>query len=201
MQPLPPWLTRGGGRPTRPRGPGGSLRWMRGPALLLAAGALGWLLHAWRYPPTPAAAPPAPPVAQVACPAQLPCVTEIATPAAHSPSAHGRGKPAPRALALRPLPDETGSSAENRRDALRAYAQHKANDLRGCLGDPGRGPLRRVGAALEIDAHGVVAAVQILGGDGANRALESCYSAHLRTWRFPQALLQGDERLLVNFVL
>jgi hypothetical protein len=59
-----------------------------------------------------------------------------------------------------------------------------------------------VGAALEIDSHGTVAAVQILGGDtGSSRALDSCYSARLRSWRFPQALLQGDQRLLVNFVL
>jgi hypothetical protein len=106
-----------------------------------------------------------------------------------------------RPLTLHPLPAEAGVTDENRREALRAFAQHKASDLRGCLGDPGRGPLRRVGAALEIDAHGAVAAVQILGGDTGSRELESCYSAHLRTWRFPQALLQGDERLLVNFVL
>ena len=53
----------------------------------------------------------------------------------------------------------------------------------------------------EIDSHGAVAAVQILGGEGSSRELDSCYSARLRSWRFPQALLQGDERLLVNFVL
>jgi hypothetical protein len=99
------------------------------------------------------------------------------------------------------LPDESSPTDEDRRDALRVFAQKKAGELRGCLGDPGRGPLRRIGAALEIDAHGAVAAVQILGGDGTSRELESCYSAHLRAWRFPQALLQGDERLLVNFVL
>jgi hypothetical protein len=180
MQPLPPWL-EGGRRRRAPKGKGDGLtagfggsflRRLRGPALVLAG---------------------------AACPAPTPCATaEANATTAHPPHPHAR---APRALALHALPAETGATEENRREALRAFAQTKASDLRGCLVDPGRGPLRRVGAALEIDAHGAVAAVQILGGDTGSREVESCYSAHLRAWRFPQALLQGDERLLVNFVL
>jgi hypothetical protein len=201
MQPLPPWLK--GGQPSRSRS-GTSLGWLRGPALVLVGGALGWMLHAWRQPSAPLASPAAPDVVAVqapaACPAPLPCVAAVAASPLH-PIPHTKGKVAARPAALNPLPADDAPTAENRREALRAFAQQKASDLRGCLGDPGRGPLRRVGAALEIDGHGMVAAVQILGGDSGSRALESCYSAHLRTWRFPQALLQGDERLLVNFVL
>ena len=202
MQPLPPWLRGGNGRPARSRG-GRSLAWLRGPALILLGGALGWMLHAWRQPSAPVAPPVAPAVAQapVTCPAPLPCVAAAATSPIR-PAPHARPKvAATRPATLNALPADDAPTAENRREALRAFAQQKAGDLRACLGDPGRGPLRRVGAALEIDGHGMVAAVQILGGDGGSRALESCYSAHLRTWRFPQALLQGDERLLVNFVL
>jgi hypothetical protein len=118
--------------------------------------------------------------------------------APHAHATHPHAKATPKGLV--PLPAE-GASEESRRDALRAFAQQKADDLRGCLDAPGRGPLHRVGAALEIDARGSVAAVQILGGEGPDRALDSCYAARLRAWRFPEALLQGDERLLVNFVL
>ena len=201
-QPLPPWLR--GGRENRPPR-AGSLGWLRAPGLVLAGVALGWLIPGWKATPAPAAlaAAPTPASPPVACPAPPPCTAQSGNPGGaaspHLPHAHS--KPASRAMALHPLPAETAPTAENRRDALRAFAQQKADDLRGCLGAPGRGPLRRVGAALEIDSHGTVAAVQILGGDTGNRELESCYSAHLRAWRFPETLLQGDERLLVNFVL
>jgi hypothetical protein len=199
--PLPPWLEKQKGAAGPGGGGGVSLGWLRAPALLLAGVAIGWVLHAWRQP---APAPPLPIVAvePPQCPASIPCGAGVPAggPAAAHP-AHAHAKTPARPLALRPLPKETPISDENRREALRAFAQAKASDLRSCLGDPGRGPLRRVGAALEIDSHGAVAAVQILGGEGASRAVDSCYSARLRAWRFPQALLQGDERLLVNFIL
>ncbi len=193
--PLPPWLKNG--RPAARSG-GFSPAALRAPALLIAGVVIGWLAHGWRTPPP---APPPPAVAEAPqCPAAVPCRAE--TPSA--PAAHATRPPAKkpaRPLALHPLPSERPASEEDRREALRAFAQARASDLRDCLGDPGRGPLRRVGAALEIDSHGSVAAVQILGGEGSSRELDSCYSARLRAWRFPQALLQGDERLLVNFVL
>ena len=178
---------------------GFSARALRGPGLLVAGAAIGWMLHAWRQP---AAAPP-PPVVPVAveapvCPTAVPCTTQAKS---DSHPARGHAKTPARPLALHPLPNEGPMTDENRREALRAFAQQKAGDLRQCLGAPERGPLRRVGAALEIDAHGAVAAVQILGGEGGSREADHCYSARLRAWRFPQALLQGDERLLVNFVL
>jgi hypothetical protein len=167
---------------------------------LLVAGAAGWWLHAWRHPAVPAL--PAPVVAEVLrCPAATPCGLEPGPASGGSHAGRARARTPAKPLDLHALPAEGPASDENRREALRAFAQQKAGDLRSCLVEPGRGPLRRVGAALEIDSHGMVAAVQILGGDNGTRALDSCYSAHLRTWRFPQALLQGDQRLLVNFVL
>ena len=171
---------------------------LRGPALLIAGGVIGWFLHVWQ---TPAPAPVPPPAVAAApqCPDPVPC--GAGTPASAPAHATKPTKKVPHPLALHPLPSEHPATEEDRREALRKFAQAKASDLRDCLGDPGRGPLRRVGAALEIDSHGSVAAVQILGGENSSRELDSCYSARLRSWRFPQALLQGDERLLVNFVL
>jgi hypothetical protein len=112
-----------------------------------------------------------------------------------------RPKPKPAAAtSLVPLPSEQAAAEQTRLQALRAFAQEKADDLRSCVKQPGAGPQRRVGAALEIDARGVVAAVQILGSHDSNRTLETCYAGRLRRWRFPKELLDGDERLLVNFV-
>jgi hypothetical protein len=63
---------------------------------------------------------------------------------------------------------------------------------------PERKPLD---AAFEINANGAVELVQILGADAASTEVRRCYSSHLKKWRFPQALLRGEEKLLVNFVL
>lgn len=192
--PLPPWLRNG-----RPAGRSGgfSPATLRGPALLIAGALIGWFVRGRQTPPAPA---PPPAVAEAPqCPEPVPCRAETPSAAGHAMRPPAK-KPA-RPLALHPLPSERPATEEDRRAALRAFAQARASDLRDCLGDPGRGPLRRIGAALEIDSHGSVAAVQILGGEGSSRELDSCYSARLRSWRFPQALLQGDERLLVNFVL
>jgi|SRR5581483_5886123 len=193
--PLPPWLRNGG---PAARDGGFSPAALRGPAILIAGALIGWFAHTWL---TPAPAPAPPPVIAAApqCPAPVPCRADTAPAPAHATKPPTKKVPHP--LALHPLPSEHPATEEDRRAALRAFAQAKASDLRDCLGDPGRGPLRRIGAALEIDSHGSVAAVQILGGEGSTRELDSCYSARLRSWRFPQALLQGDERLLVNFVL
>jgi hypothetical protein len=201
--PLPPWLRGGGGGAPHgagaPRRAGGRV-WHRlaAPAMLLCGVAIGWWLHGRQPPPPPVAAAPAPEPPQ--CPPVPACGSAAPPAAAHAHTAHARPKTS-SPPALIPLPDEGKLSEASRREALRAFAQQKAGDLRNCLGDPGRGPLRRVGAALEIDARGAVAAVQILDGENVNRAVTSCYSARLRSWRFPQALLEGDERLLVNFVL
>jgi hypothetical protein len=193
--PLPPWLKNG--RPAARSG-GLSPTALRGPALLIAGALIGWFVRSWQTPP-PAPAPPPVVAAALQCPEPAPCRTDSAATPAHA--ARPPTKKFAHPLALHPLPSERPATEEDRREALRAFAQARASDLRDCLGDPNRGPLRRIGAALEIDSHGAVAAVQILGGEGSSRELDSCYSARLRSWRFPQALLQGDERLLVNFVL
>jgi hypothetical protein len=196
---LPPWLKGGGGAAVRSgprRRAAAVLRRLRAPALLLAGFALGWFLH----PPPPAPAPlmaAAPPPEPPACPPAPRCGQ--AAPVTHAAARPHAKAAAPHALV--PLPPEGPTAEQARRDALRAFAQQKADELRGCLSDPGRGALRRVGAALEIDARGAVATVQILGGESASRAVDSCYAARLKSWRFPESLLHGDERLLVNFVL
>jgi hypothetical protein len=181
--PLPPWLDQGR-RP--PKGGGLSPRALRGPGLVLAGAVLGWMLHAWRQPAPPPAPPPVAAVQATACPTPLPCSAEGRSQPAASHPARAHAKAPARPLALHPLPNEEPMTDENRREALRAFAQQRAGDLRNCLGAPERGPLRRVGAALEIDAHGAVAAVQILGGEGgsrdgerSSRDVEHCYSAHL----------------------
>ena len=193
--PLPPWLKNGRSGPARSGG--FSPAALRGPALLIAGALIGWFLHVWQTPPP---APARRPWSRRRRNVRRRFLAARRTP---STPAHATrpAKKVPHPLALHPLPSEHPASEEDRREALRAFAQARASDLRDCLGDPGRGPLRRIGAALEIDSHGSVAAVQILGGEGSSRELDSCYSARLRSWRFPQALLQGDERLLVNFVL
>ena len=194
--PLPPWLRNG--RPGAARSGGFSPAALRGPALLIA-GAVHRLVPA-RLANAGARAGAA---AHGRGGAAVPGAGALPRggDAVDARARDAPGEKGPHPLALHPLPSERPATEEDRREALRAFAQAKASDLRDCLGDPGRGPLRRVGAALEIDSHGSVAAVQILGGEGSSRELDSCYSARLRSWRFPQALLQGDERLLVNFVL
>jgi hypothetical protein len=159
---------------------------------------IGWVLHALRAAPPPAVASP-PPQPPPACPAAPPCGEPA--PATKGPARAVVKKHVATPLALVPLPAEGPTPEQKRREQLRAYAEEKAGELRACLAQPSRGPLRRVGVALEIDGRGAVAAVQILGGDGTEPALASCYASRLRSWVFPTALLDGPERLLVNFVL
>jgi hypothetical protein len=101
---------------------------------------------------------------------------------------------------MSPLPPDAVPEELKRREDLRAFAAAHADDLKACASTPNRGPLRRVGAALVIDATGNVAAVQILGANSESAAT-ACYAERLRRWKFPSALLRGQERLLVNFVL
>ena len=41
----------------------------------------------------------------------------------------------------------------------------------------------------------------ILGADGSPKDVRQCYAKHLKRWKFPEELLRGEEKLLVNFVL
>ena len=100
-----------------------------------------------------------------------------------------------------PLPAAKPMDEGERSDALRAYAAKKAPELRECLADPDNGPPVKLGVAFEIAADGAVELVQILGAEGAAKDVRRCYSKHLKKWRFPEPLLRGEEKLLVNFVL
>lgn len=171
--------------------------------LLFAAGAgSGYLLALRRMPRVTVAA--APPV----CAAALDCLT----PAAHAGVGGGtaslplraarRTKPANvPPTPLQPLPERKPLDEGERTRALRAFAANRAPELRDCLDEPDQGPARQLGAAFEIGANGAVELVQILGADAASSEVRRCYSSHLKKWRFPQALLRGEEKLLVNFVL
>jgi hypothetical protein len=102
---------------------------------------------------------------------------------------------------LTPLPERKPLDDGQRTQALRAFAEGKAPELRECVAEPDRGPPRKLGAAFEIDVKGTVDSVQILGADSSPKAVRRCYADRLKHWRFPEELLRGDEKLLVTFVL
>jgi hypothetical protein len=210
---LPAWLRhaggsnrRGGGdrRPGRGQGQGKGKGTIAALAILLfaAGGGGGYLLALRRMPQV--TAPAAPPV----CAPALDCVA----PATHVAPGGGiaalpshaarRGKSANVSpTPLLPLPERKPLDEGERTRALRAFAANRAPELRDCLDEPDQGPARQLGAAFEIGANGAVELVQILGADAASTEVRRCYSSHLKKWRFPQALLRGEEKLLVNFVL
>ena len=198
---LPPWLLqpasrRGGGRDARSRAWG---LLAAGALLLAAGGGAGYLIGLRRAPP-PAAAPPVCPPA-VAC-AEAPAAPAARVPAAAAPVRVARhGKPARAAAPLVPLPERKPMDEGQRTQALRAFAAKRAPELRDCLDEPGQGPPVELGAAFEINSNGAVDLVQILGADAAPKATRRCYASRLKKWRFPEELLRGEEKLLVNFVL
>ncbi len=195
---LPPWLTPSAtrGRRAEPRHAGG---WTAVALVLLAVGGgVGYLVGVRRAPhPAPVPPPVCPPV--VAC-AEPPAPPHLADrPTAPVPR---HGKPAhPAPAALVPLPDRKPMDETQRTLALRAFAAKRAPELRDCLDDGVQGPPVQLGAAFEIGANGAVDIVQILGADAAPRDVRRCYASHLKKWRFPEDLLRGEEKLLVNFVL
>ncbi len=203
---LPRWLWEPEARNGRAAAPGTRaailpLRALGGLVLLGIGGLAGWSL---RGAPAPVAV--ATPVASPAsaCPTSAACVPAMGAAGisrARAQVAISRGKPAPAApAALAPLPEAPPLDDDARRAALRDFAQGKAPELRECVGDPDQGPLRKVGAAFEIDDRGTVAAVQVLGGDGISPSVRRCCGKKLKSWTFPQDLLRGDESLLVSFV-
>jgi hypothetical protein len=169
--------------------------------LLAAGGGAGYLLGARRAPP-----PLAPPVP--VCPPAVACAEPAAGaphgvanhPAPTAAPRHAKPAPAP-AASLVPLPDRKPMDDTQRTQALRAFASKRAPELRDCLDDPDQGPPIQLGAAFEIKANGAVDLVQILGADSAPRDVRRCYASRLKKWRFPEDLLRGEEKLLVNFVL
>lgn len=191
---LPPWLGARGGSASLERR--GLARIAAGAALLAAGAAAGWLLHAL---PDPVACPPPPPQVTAICP---PIAAPFAgSPRSSPPTARGRrpGRP-PTTVALSALPPAPEMDEDARQDALRRFAQAKAPDLRTCVAEPDRGPVRRLGAAFEIDERGAVAAVQVLGAEGLPAPARQCASKLLASWTFPRDVLRGDESLIVNFV-
>jgi hypothetical protein len=193
---LPPWLRSAGAAPrgTRRR----AISTAAFALVLFGAGAGAGFLYARRG--VAVAPPPAPPAP--GCP---PAVVCPAPPAIHgtsharsTPPTGKRGKPAP---ALSPLPERSPMDDGARTQALHAFAVKKAPELRDCVPEPDRGPSLKLGAAFEIGADGTVDVVQILGADGSPKDVKRCYANRLKRWRFPEELLRGEEKLLVNFVL
>ena len=93
------------------------------------------------------------------------------------------------------------SLAKLPKQTLRDFAAKKGPELKDCVPEPDRGPTLKLGVAFEIGSDGAVDFVQILGADGSARDVKRCYAAHLKRWRFPEELLRGEEKLLVNYVL
>jgi hypothetical protein len=201
---LPGWL-RQTARPSRRGGgarrPGGVAAAAIALLLFAAGGGAGYLVALSRMPRATAAEP-----ARV-CPPAAACVAAVipaggAGAPAIPPRVTRRGKPGPAAPAsLVPLPGRKPLDEGERTRALRAFAAKRAPELRDCLDEPDRGPPLELGAAFEIAANGAVDLVQLLGADGAPKEVRRCYSSHLKKWRFPEELLRGEEKLLVNFVL
>lgn len=201
---LPGWL-RQAGRPSR-RGAGGhrsgGVAIAAVALLLFAAGGGAGYLVALRRMPRAAVAETAP-----VCAPAADCVASAVPaggggPPAPPPRITRRAKAGPASPAsLIPLPGRKPLDEGERTRALRAFAAKRAPELRDCLDEPDRGPPLELGAAFEIAANGAVDLVQILGADGAPKEVRRCYSSHLKKWRFPEELLRGEEKLLVNFVL
>src|SRR6187551_446948 len=195
---LPPWLRQRAGA-VPPRAKRRAVATTAFALMLFAAGVGAGFLYARRGE---AVAAPPPPPPQV-CPPAIVCPT----PAGGSGTAHARvtpaikrSKPAPPA-ALSPLPERSPLDDGARTQALRAFAEKKGSELRDCIAEPDRGPPLKLGAAFEIGSDGAVDFVQILGADGSPKDVKRCYANRLKHWRFPEELLRGDEKLLVNFVL
>jgi len=192
---LPPWLRRAGAAPrARKRNAATTAAFA---AVLFGAGAGAGFLFARRNVAVATPPPPAP-----VCPPAAACPPPAApNTVAHAHAAAGkRAKPAP-AKALTPLPEQAPMDDGARTQALRAFAEKKAPELRDCVAEPDRGPPLKLGAAFEIGSDGAVDFVQILGADASPKDVKRCYANRLKRWRFPEELLRGEEKLLVNFVL
>lgn len=193
---LPPWLRRSGAAPRGTKGRTAAAIALG--VVVFAAGAGAGLLYARRDVAVAAPAPP-PPV----CPPAVTCPpppTGTGTAHAHPTTASKRANK-PTQKALSPLPDKPALDEGQRTQALRAFAEKRAPELRDCVPEPDRGPSLKLGAAFEIGSDGAVDFVQILGADGSPKDVKRCYANHLKRWRFPEELLRGEEKLLVNFVL
>jgi hypothetical protein len=194
---LPPWLRRSG--TDRRRSQSRTAATAISAVMLLAAGAAGGYFFARRVPVAAAPPPPAP-----VCPPPVACappppVTGHAVARVKVTPASKRVKTATPTLS--PLPERAPMDEGERTQALRAFAEKKAPELRDCVSEPDRGPPLKLGAAFEIGSDGAVDFVQILGADGSPKDVRSCYAKHLKRWKFPEELLRGEEKLLVNFVL
>jgi hypothetical protein len=196
---LPPWLRSAGAAPRGAKRRAATT--VVGALALLAAGAGAGFMYGRQgvavAPPPPLPAPVCPPA--VVCPAP-PAPHGAAHARAATNTGNKKAKPAP-AAALSPLPERSPLDDGERTQALRAFAEKKAPELRDCVPEPDRGPPRKLGAAFEIGSDGAVDFVQILGADGSPKDVRRCYANRLKRWRFPEELLRGEEKLLVNFVL
>ena len=194
---LPPWLRQSGAAPRGAQRRAAAT--VVSALLLLGVGAGSGYLFARRgvavIPPPPPPAPVCPPAVVCAPPAP----TGHAVARVHAAPASKHAKPA--ASALSPLPERSPMDEGERTQALRAFAQQKAPELRDCFAEPDHGPPLKLGAAFEIGSDGAVDFVQILGADSSPKDVKQCYAKRLKRWRFPEDLLRGEEKLLVNFVL
>lgn len=193
---LPPWLRRRASDKASGRAAG---RVGAAVVLLALGGGAGFLAAKRLDHPAIAIAQPAP-VCPPAPACAEPAVGHPSAPHPRAPSNDRHAKPS-KVAALKPLPEKAQLDDGARAAALRAFAEQKAPELRDCLPEPDRGPPIKLGAAFEIDPGGAVGVVQLLGAENSPKEVRRCYAKRLKRWRFPEDLLRGEEKLLVNFVL
>jgi hypothetical protein len=192
---LPPWLRNAGAPARRTQRRAASTAVFA--LLLFGAGVGAGFLFARRGVAVATPPPPAP-----VCPPVAVCPPPAPTGAAHAArtaQATKRKPAAPKALA--PLPEQTPMDENARFQALREFANKKGPELKNCIAEPDHGPTLKLGVAFEIASDGAVDFVQILGADNSPKDVKRCYTSRMKQWRFPEELLRGEEKLLVNFVL
>ena len=114
-------------------------------------------------------------------------------------AASKRAKPTQKTLS--PLPEQAGAGrggAHAGAEGVRRQERARAARLRPRARSRSDPQARR---RVRDRSDGAVDFVQILGADGSPKDVKRCYVNHLKRWRFPEELLRGEEKLLVNFVL
>ena len=193
---LPPWLRRR----ARPRGAGGArLAPPRSALVLFAAGVGAGFLYARRGDAVAAPPPPPPQVCPPASSARPPAGGRRDRARARH-AAIKRSKPAPAALS--PLPDTV--TARRRQRGRRRCARSPKRRRPSCATaspNPTAAPRSSSGRRSRSVRTAPSTSCRSWARTDPPKDVKRCYANRLKHWRFPEELLRGEEKLLVNFVL